>query len=138
LATVVTGAIGYLIVEFYYQPILRYRQVRSKVVADLVFYANALRPMGPVPTPGDRFFEGKEANRRSASDLEAALEELPTWYKKWLSWRGERPDDAVSELIGLSNSGDVRDGHIRVRDIHRLLRLRKNVTWFPKEDAKGS
>ena len=46
LTAIAAGGAGYLLVTFVFQPILRFRAIRSQVLSDLVFYRNAIKADG--------------------------------------------------------------------------------------------
>ena len=46
LIGVITGAAGYWFTTFWMKPILQYRELRSKVLIDLVFYAQVINADG--------------------------------------------------------------------------------------------
>lgn len=46
LLGVVTGAAGYWITTFWMKPILQYRELRTKVFADFIFYAQVVNADG--------------------------------------------------------------------------------------------
>ena len=51
LIGLVAGAVGYLIVTFWFRPILRYKEIRSRVISDIVFFANAVSLKGANNNP---------------------------------------------------------------------------------------
>jgi hypothetical protein len=121
--TIAAGAAGYLIVTFWVQPILKYREIKRRVREDLVFFGNArdlYKQGGEIRQ--DTMTRMKQ-NRRSASELGAIYSDLPWWYRRWLRCRKENPREAVKELIGLSNSTDWRDAEDYERSVKKYLRF---------------
>lgn len=123
LLSIAAGAFGYLIATFWVRPILRYRNIRSSVIEDLVFFANAVELQKLDGSLRDDALARKDANRRRAAELGAVLSELPSWYRCLLRVRTENPGAASSELIGLSNSSNRREAKEYVARIERHLRL---------------
>jgi hypothetical protein len=102
--------------------IRRYEEVKHRIAHDLVFYANAMVG-GEDPIAVAQREARQRANRESAYDLGVATRNLPSWYRGWLHWRGEKPLEAPKSLVGLSNaaSRDVAENH--VASTKRWLRL---------------
>lgn len=116
------GALGYLVVTFWIAPIMRYREAKHVVLADLIFYANALEWKGSEvqkQLASDRM----KANRKSAAELMAVWREVPWLYRCLLVWRKEDPARAASELLGLSNSAEEPQALARISAIEKSLRL---------------
>jgi len=123
LIGLVAGILGYLAANFWFHPIFRYRDLRSQIISDLVYYKNAI---SPDKGHNDYFKEERVkqrimANRRHSSDLKAVYFEMPKWYKFYLKKRGIHPDKAVPELIGLSNTFEFRTAEKRLEKIQKLL-----------------
>lgn len=104
LLSIVAGAAGYLAVTFWFQPILKYREIKARVAADLVFFANALDLWDQFGTLREGTVKRKENNRRCASEIEAIYSDLPGLYRWWLQQRNESPKQASIDLIELANS----------------------------------
>lgn len=123
LVGVVAGAAGYWINVFWMKPLLQYRELRTKVFSDFIFYAQVVN----AERLNDRMKRMHEdrivANRRNSADLAACLQELPGWYKKWLSIKGLSPNTAVVQLIGYSNAVDYSEAEKRERAIKKALGL---------------
>ena len=43
---IVAGAVGYWVTTFWMKPILRYRELRSKVLSDLIYFAQVINADG--------------------------------------------------------------------------------------------
>ena len=101
--------------------IRRYEEVKHRIARDLVFYPNAI-----VRVENDAVAQREarqRANRESAYDLGLAARNLPSWYRGWLHWRGEKPLEAPKSLVGLSNAASSDDAEKQVTSIKRCLRL---------------
>ena len=123
LLTIVFGAVGYLLVTFWFQPILRYRDIKYKIASDLVYYANTLDLLDSQGLPRPRMQERMDMNRKRSAELEAVYKYLPRLYRWWLKKFHEDPQEARRELIGLSNEMDGREAMQRMQDVRRYLRL---------------
>lgn len=117
------GAAGYLIVTFWFQPILRYREIRQLVHSDLIFFADVTSADGLKPEIQERMWARVCANRRHSADLRAAFTELPWFYRKTLFIYGQKPEKAAVELIGLSNTFEHDEAAKRVDKIRTYLKL---------------
>ena len=123
LLSIMAGAMGYLIATFWVRPILRYRDIKSQVASDLVFFANAIELQKLDGSCREDTLQRKDANRRCAADLKAIYFELPGWYRLLLKWRSENPGEASSELIGLSNSSSRDEAKDCIQKVKGYLRL---------------
>lgn len=124
LITLVAGATGFLIVTFWFQPILRYRSIKYRIISDLFFYANAVNAESMNEEMQERMKQRIQADRRNSSDLEACYPILPRWYKCWLKMRGEEADKAAVELLRLSNTFDHMKAADSVDRIKKYLRIK--------------
>jgi hypothetical protein len=118
---VASGAAGYWINTFWMRPILQYRDLRMKVFADFIFYAQVINADGLNDRMQKLYEDRIVSNRRSSADLAACLLELPLWYKWWLRCRGQTPEDAVTHLIGYSNTTEYEAADKRIRAIKKAL-----------------
>ena len=121
------GMAGYWITTFWMKPILFYRDLKTKVFADLIFYAQVINADGLNDRMKKMFEERVFANRRSAADLAACLLELPAWYRWYLRVRGQRPEAAVTDLIGYSNTTEYKAADDRIERIKRSLGLNSEL-----------
>jgi hypothetical protein len=117
----VAGAVGYWFTTFWMKPILQYRELRSRVFADLIFYAQVVNAVGLNERMKQLFEERVVANRRASAELSACAQELPGWYLWWLLRKGQSPKDASRHLIGFSNTHEYDAAHKRVTAIRRAL-----------------
>jgi len=121
------GAFGYWFSTFAVQPILRYRDVRNQILIDFVYFAQVVNADGLNDEMKELYRQRVLANRRSSADLQAAILDLPGWYKLYLAMRGRKPNDAARHLIGFSNTTEYEQSHNLQAVIRRALGL-------PKED----
>jgi len=124
LIGVLSGAIGYWVTTFWMRPILQYRDLRSKVLVDLIFYAQVVNADNLNGRMQELYNERTESNRRSAAELVACLLELPFWYKWWLRLVRQTPSSAATNLIGLSNTNEYEPAEQRVLVIKKALGIR--------------
>ena len=127
LIGVITGAVGYWFTTFWMKPILQYRELRSKVLIDLVFYAQVINADGLNERMKALYEERIVSNRRLSAELTACFLELPFWYKWWLQARGHMPERAATDLIGLSNTSDDEAAFKRVERIKVALGIKVEV-----------
>jgi hypothetical protein len=108
LIGVITGTVGYWFTTFWMRPILQYRELRSKVLISLIFYAQVINAEGLNERLQKLYEDRVTANRQLSAELTACLLELPFWYKWWLSFRGHKPEHAATHLIGFSNTTEYK------------------------------
>ena len=114
LMGVVSGAVGYWFTTFWMKPVLQYRELRSKVLVDLIFYAQVINADGLNDRMKEHYEQRVVSNRRLSAELTACILELPFWYKLWLRFRGHQPERAASDLIGFSNTTEYEAASNRV------------------------
>ena len=78
LLGIISGGIGYWITTFWMKPILQYRELRLKVFADFIFYAQVINAKGLNDGMKALFEDRITSNRRNSADLAACLIELPS------------------------------------------------------------
>ena len=121
LLGIVAGAIGYWVTTFWMKPILQYRELRMKVFADSIFYAQVVNAEGLNERMQKLYEDRIVANRRSSADLAACLTELPGWYRWWLRRCGCAPERGASLLIGYSNTTEYDQAAKLMRVIKKSL-----------------
>ncbi len=124
LFSLVAGAGGFLIITFWFQPILRYRSIKYQIISDLFFYANVVNADGLNEEMQERLKKRIQADRRNSSDLEACIPTLPGWYRYWLKKRGEETGKAAEELLRLSNTFNHMKASGSVDLIKKYLRIK--------------
>lgn len=122
------GAVGYLIVTFWFQPVLRYRAIRSQVISNLVFFRDAINVDGLNEAMQERLRDRIESNRRHSADLTALYAELPLIYRGWLKLRGANIQKAANNLMGLSNTYEYDDATDRISAIQRNFLVKPKIT----------
>lgn len=127
LFSVICGASGYLIAKFWFQPIFEYRDIKSQIIADLIFYANAINPKGLNDEMKQRVLDRMVADRRHSAQLTACFYSLPSLYRKYLMKISERPDIASSEFIGLSNTTEYDEANKLIDKIQEQLGINPKV-----------
>jgi hypothetical protein len=123
----IAGGLGYLLVTFWFSPIIRYRNVKHEILSDLIFFANVINAGGLSARLKDRLDRRIEANRRHSAELTACFFELPLWYKKWMERKNENPQEASQELMGLSNTYDFNSADNRIVRIKKSLRFETKI-----------
>lgn len=98
------GALGYWITTFWMRPILQYKQLRTKVFSDFIFYAQVVNADGLNDKMKELYQRRVLSNRQNSADLSACLTELPPFYIWWLHRKNQFPEKAASGLIGYSNT----------------------------------
>ena len=121
------GAAGYWFTTLWMRPILQYRELRSKVFADLIFYAQVVNAEGLSERMRKLYEDRITSNRRHSAELAACLTELPTWYRWCLRRKGQSPEDAVVQLIGFSNTTEYDAAAKRVERIKSSLGIKSEV-----------
>ena len=123
LIGVAAGAAGYWISTFWMKPILQFRELRLKVFADFIYYAQVVNAQGLNERMQNLYEDRVLANRRSSADLAACIVDLPFWYKWWLRRRGFSTERAAGHLIGYSNTTDYDNAAEAMRAIKQSLGL---------------
>jgi hypothetical protein len=116
--SIFAGAGGCLFTTFWFQPIIRYREIKHQVLSDFIYYANAINVDGLNEIMQNRKEQRVEANRRHSAELRSSYIDLPSWYQKLLTRKDENPFEAATHLMGLSNTivydkADKRIGKIK-------------------------
>lgn len=124
LVGITAGAVGYWFTTFWMKPILQYRELKTKILIDLIFYAQVVNAEGLNEQMQKLFEERVKSNRRCSAELTACLLELPWWYKLWLQFRGSNPEAAAENLMGLSNTTEYEAVAKRVDRIKAALSIK--------------
>lgn len=119
------GAFGYWFSTFSVQPILRYKDVINQILIDFVYFAHVVSAEGLNDEMKGLYRQRVLANRRSSANLQAAVLDLPRWYKLYLATRGRKPNDAARSLIGFSNTTEYEQSHKLQASIRCALGLPK-------------
>ncbi|NRR34224.1 hypothetical protein HSX11_29040 [Oxalobacteraceae bacterium] len=121
LIGVLSGAIGYWFTTFWMKPILQYRELRIKVFADFIYYAQVVNAEGLNDQMKELYENRISSNRRNSADLAACLTELPFWYLWWLKRKGQSPERATSHLISYSNTSEYEQAAKVMKAIKKSL-----------------
>ncbi|MGD9730429.1 MAG: hypothetical protein AB7G68_06640 [Nitrospiraceae bacterium] len=122
----ISGMIGYWFTTFWMKPILSYRELRNRVLVDMIYYAQVINPEGLKERLHDLWEERIESNRKCSAELSACILELPFWYKWWLKCKGHQPERAAVELIGFSNTYQYEAAEKRVERIKKWLKIKSD------------
>lgn len=117
------GAFGYWFSTFSVQPILRYKDVRSKILRDFIYFAQVVNAENLSDEMKALYRERVLENRRSSAELSATLEVLPGWYLWYLQRKGHQLARAASRLISYSNNTEWIQAHELENSIRRDLGL---------------
>lgn len=127
LIAITTGALGYLFTTFWMRPVIRYGELQSKVLADLIFYAQVVNADGLNERMQKLYEQRVEANRKLSAELTTCYLELPAWYKWWLRRKGHLPERAATDLLGFSNTSEYDAAGRRVERIKAALGINTEV-----------
>ncbi|TAJ91664.1 MAG: hypothetical protein EPO31_15880 [Gammaproteobacteria bacterium] len=110
------------------QPILRFRDLRNQVLIDFIYYAQVINSEKLNDEMKSLHRERSLANRRTSSQLTAAIQDLPIWYLAYLKkFKGYHPEEAAKHLIGFSNTTEYEQAHKVEGAIRKQLRLPKET-----------
>lgn len=134
------GVLGFFASTFWIQPIIRYREVKSKIIGWMIYlsdvyedesddYLKEISSKNPevqevLNYAKERMNEKRLECRRLSGKLKGAIIYLPAWYKFFfLKRRRENPNRAKDELIGLANSCDYENTQRCILNIQISLRV---------------
>jgi hypothetical protein len=116
----IIGAAGYVIVKFWILPIRDYRKLKTSLAKDITHYENAAAQNKWNSGNKKRF----KATRKAVSDLiDTYVDDLPVWYKILLRRRGESPQEAQKQLMGLSDIKDASHAEKRLGKARTALSM---------------
>jgi hypothetical protein len=101
--------------------IRQYEEAKSRIARDLVVHANAIVEDDAIEVREQRLV--RERVKGESVALQVAVNKLPTWYRWWLQWCGEKPLDASRNLHGLRYATKREDAERYIENIKRWLRL---------------
>ena len=125
LIGIATGIFGYWFTTFSMQPILRYRNLRNKVLMDFIYYAQVINADKLNDEMKTLYRERILSNRKTSAEITAAILDLPCWYLSYLKFKGQKPAEAAKHLIGFSNTSEYDQAHQVQSLIRRQLGLPK-------------
>jgi len=123
LIGITAGAFGYWFTTFSVQPILRYRDLRNRVLSDFIYYAQVINADGLNEEMKELYRRRVLANRELSAALSASVLDLPTWYLWHLKLKGLAPAEAARHLIGFSNTTEIEQSHKLQAAIRKKLGL---------------
>ena len=123
LIGVVAGAIGYWFSIFSMQPILRFRDLKNRILIDFIYYAHVVKADHLNDDMKVLCRERVLANRKTSAQLSAAMQELPWWYLRYLGLRQLAPEEAAKGLMEYSNTTENKVAHKIEDAIRRNLGL---------------
>lgn len=123
LIGVVAGAFGFWFTTFIMQPILRFKNVKNKVLMDFIYYSQVRSADGLNDEMKELYGERVRENRKSSAMLSAAILDLPFLYLSSLKCKKLDLSGAATKLIGFSNTTDNDKSHSLEIEIRRKLGL---------------
>jgi hypothetical protein len=119
------GVFGYIITQFWIRPILRYRQIKDRIAADLKWYLEAQKLEIKDKIAQEQFRAKVEIIRGYCTALTDCFSyDLPPWYKLLLESRHESPIDASKHLMALANIRNVEHADRRLEKIKKSLQIK--------------
>ena len=109
-ASFAIGLLGYIIVKFWIQPIVRYTRVKRKLNHELTRYLaqkneTVASKKKKAKNQGDPALKN---TRKHAMNLASCYDkDIPYWYRLKLDSRGEAPVEALGLLTSLSKIRDI-------------------------------
>lgn len=116
-----SGVAWYFFVSFWMKPIHQYREVRSKVLTDLIYYHRVISPDNLNERLMEIYHKRREENLLRSAELSACLLEMPRWYLARLKMMGCNPQNAATNLRGLANTTDIDNAVKRITKIKKDL-----------------
>jgi hypothetical protein len=121
-----SGTAGYLFLTFCMKPILQLREIKSKILTDLIFYAQVVNAEGLNEKMQKLHEDRNLANRRHSAELAACILELPSWCKKTF-FRNYDLIRAAQLLISLSNTTNYEDAAKLEEKIKITLAIKSEI-----------
>lgn len=126
LLTISFGALGYFLANFWMAPVIRFRALKERIHADLVFYANVLH--NPQSEPDDLSDRTTQELRRNASELfalDSVMISLKTFRSLMRIPKTEKIEEAASSLVWMSNSVVKQGSNGSAEKLYLLDRMKK-------------
>ena len=112
----IAGSFGYILIQFWLKPVLKYRGVKRKI-------NNALNVFNSGQTEDERKTAAADL-RRLADELNTVYGgHLPDWYQLMLKQRDENPPEAAKHLLSLAGTQHLAHARKRVSKVKRALKL---------------
>ena len=114
----IAGSFGYILIQFWLRPVLKYRRIKKQIDTALTAFANGREQAG-----GDRKVAAADL-RRLANQLNTTFgSHLPDWYQLMLKQRDENPPEAVTDIMRLAGTRNPAHAQKRADRIKRTLKL---------------
>ncbi len=121
----ISGALGYIIIQFWIRPILGYKKIKNKVALNIKYYNNSKNNKDIGEKIKSQMKEWSKANRQNSVELSESYNgNLPVWYKILLKSRGESPIDASKHLMTLSNTRNYDHAEKHIEEIKNYLKIK--------------
>jgi len=121
----ISGALGYIIVQFWIRPILGYRKTKNKIALTIKYYYKSKDNENIGEKIKLQMKDWVKANRKNSVELSSSYNEnLPNWYKIILDSRGESPIDASNHLMILSNTRNYDHMEKHMKEIKNYLKIK--------------
>ncbi len=117
LISFVVGALGYIIIQFWIRPILKFRKIKKKIIALL----NTFNPTTNSESQGRNTDRSKILRQYSIELSDCYNIDLPYWYKLRLDSRKESPVEASRHLMSLANITRHKDAEKHIDKINFYL-----------------
>ena len=112
----IAGSFGYILIQFWLKPVLKYRGVKRKI-------GHALNGCENRRAEENRKAAAAEL-RRLADELNTVYSgHLPDWYQLMLKQRDENPPEAAKHLLSLAGSRHQAHAQKHLSKIRRVLKL---------------
>jgi hypothetical protein len=124
IASLLLGIMGWIVTSFVAKPLLDFLNLRSLVLEEMIFTANVNQIVEGTPA----YWTAAESLRRLGAKVQATDVTAPPLLRSFLSKWGYDLTTAGSNLIGLSNSLNLRGRHVHADRIEKGLRLPRTST----------
>ena len=120
-----SGALGYIIVQFWIRPILRYRKIKHRIASELTRFFDVEPSEVAVDSDREQTAEPRASIRKYSIGLTDCFNyDLPRWYRMVLKQRGENPIEASQYLMKLSNTHEGASAARQVEAVRDHLRIK--------------
>ena len=127
----ILGLVGFIVVRFWILPIRRYHKLKKSTAATVEAYYTLLAPVHPETVSRKQLKHKRQTLRQLAADLTSTYNDiLPSWYRLLLESRSERPLEASTHLMTLSNI------HQQAHALHRADQIRYHLRIKPSSEPE--
>jgi hypothetical protein len=124
IASLLLGIAGWFATSFVAKPLIDFLNLRSLVLEEMIFTANVSQIVEGTPA----YWTAVESLRRLGAKVQATDVTAPPLLRSFLSKWGYDLTTAGRDLIGLSNSLNLRGRHLHADRIEKGLRLPRTST----------